>query len=132
MKAYGGVDNYSTHKVFSVFTSRCLTAVYKGGRSPSSGLPNCPRPQLPASHYNYNSQLTQQLKYQFSLYGTGTAGIRFTARENFLSSLPCPQCFRYQPNVLYNSTDRSVRLSIHPVSSINLITSGMLLLYLMG
>jgi hypothetical protein len=41
--------NYSTHKVFSVFTSRCLVVVSNGGRSPSLGLPNCPRRQMPKS-----------------------------------------------------------------------------------
>jgi hypothetical protein len=42
--------NYSTHKVFTVFISRCLVAAFNGGRSPSSRLPNCRRPQLSASH----------------------------------------------------------------------------------
>jgi hypothetical protein len=37
--------------VFRVFTSCCLVAASNGGRSPSSGFPNCPRPQLPASHF---------------------------------------------------------------------------------
>jgi hypothetical protein len=39
-----------------VFTSHCLVAASKGGRPPSSGFPNCPRPQLPNSHSN-NSRL---------------------------------------------------------------------------
>jgi hypothetical protein len=39
-----------------VFTSRCLLVAFKGERSLSSGFPNCPRPQLPASHSN-SSQL---------------------------------------------------------------------------
>jgi hypothetical protein len=43
--------NYSTHKVVSVFNSRCLVAASNDGRSPSSWLRNCPRPQLPASHF---------------------------------------------------------------------------------
>jgi hypothetical protein len=34
------------------FTSRCLVAAFNGGRSRSSGFPNCPRPQLPASHFS--------------------------------------------------------------------------------
>jgi hypothetical protein len=33
--------------VFSVFTCRCLVAALNCGRSPSSGFPNCPQPQLP-------------------------------------------------------------------------------------
>jgi hypothetical protein len=42
-----------THSVHShVFTSRCSVAASNGGRSPYSGLPNCPRPQLPASRSN--------------------------------------------------------------------------------
>jgi hypothetical protein len=38
--------------VFIVFTSRCSVAASNGRRSPSSGFPNCPWPQLPASHSN--------------------------------------------------------------------------------
>jgi hypothetical protein len=44
--------NWSTYKVFSVFTSRCLVAASNGGLFPSSGFPNCLRPQLPASHFS--------------------------------------------------------------------------------
>jgi hypothetical protein len=40
------------HKVFSVFTSRCLVAASNGERSSSSGFRNCPQPQLPASHFS--------------------------------------------------------------------------------
>jgi hypothetical protein len=36
---------------------RCLAAAFNGERSPSSGFPNCPRPQLPASHSNTSQQL---------------------------------------------------------------------------
>jgi hypothetical protein len=42
--------NYSTHKVFSVFTSCCLVAASNGWRSPSSGFSNFSRSQLPLSH----------------------------------------------------------------------------------
>jgi hypothetical protein len=42
----------TAHIKYSVFTSRCLVATSKGGRSRSSGFPNCPRPQLPASHFS--------------------------------------------------------------------------------
>jgi hypothetical protein len=35
-----------------VFASRCLVAAFNGGRFPTSGLPNCPRPQIPACHNN--------------------------------------------------------------------------------
>jgi hypothetical protein len=31
----------------TVFTSRCWVVASNGRRSPSSGFPNCPRPQLP-------------------------------------------------------------------------------------
>jgi hypothetical protein len=44
--------NYNAHKVFSVFTSRCLVAASNGGRSPSSGFPNSLQPQIPASHFS--------------------------------------------------------------------------------
>jgi hypothetical protein len=36
---------------------RCLIAASKGGPSPYSAFPNCPRPQLPASHSNNSQQL---------------------------------------------------------------------------
>jgi hypothetical protein len=55
------IVKYSTHKLFSVFTSRCLVAASNSWRSPSPGFLNCPRAQLPASHF---SQL------QFSTYST--------------------------------------------------------------
>jgi hypothetical protein len=42
-----------------VFTSRCLVAASNGGRSPSSGFPNCPQPQLPASHSNRTTEPQQ-------------------------------------------------------------------------
>jgi hypothetical protein len=35
-----------------VLSSRCFVAASNGGRSPSSGFPNCLRAQLPASHSN--------------------------------------------------------------------------------
>jgi hypothetical protein len=38
--------------VFSVFTSRCLVAASNDGRFLSSGFPNVPRPQLPASQFS--------------------------------------------------------------------------------
>jgi hypothetical protein len=40
-----------------VFTNRYYVAATNGGRSPCSGFPNCPRPQLPASHSNSSQQL---------------------------------------------------------------------------
>jgi hypothetical protein len=40
-----------------VFTSRCFVAASKGRRYPSSGFPNCLRPQLPASHSNSSQRL---------------------------------------------------------------------------
>jgi hypothetical protein len=58
--------NYSTHKAFSVFTIRCLVAVSNSGSSSSSGFPNCPRPQLPASYFS-QPQLSTQLKVKVTL-----------------------------------------------------------------
>jgi hypothetical protein len=42
--------NYSTHKVFSVFTSCCLVTASNGGHSASFECPNSPQPQLPTFH----------------------------------------------------------------------------------
>jgi hypothetical protein len=36
----------------TAFTSRCVVTASNGGRFLSSGFPNCPRPQLPASRRN--------------------------------------------------------------------------------
>jgi hypothetical protein len=49
---YDSLTVTTAHKVFSIVTSRCLVAAFNGGRSPSSGFPNCPRLQLPASHFS--------------------------------------------------------------------------------
>jgi hypothetical protein len=56
-----------------VFTSRCSIAASKGGRFPSSGFLNYPRPQLSASHSNslnlsssLADWLTQSLTNQLS------------------------------------------------------------------
>jgi hypothetical protein len=51
--------NYSTHDVFSVFTSRLLSSSFWKRTFPSSGFPNCLQPQLPASHFS-QSQLSTQ------------------------------------------------------------------------
>jgi hypothetical protein len=51
------------------FTNCCLVAASNGGRSPSSGFPNCPRPQLPASHSNsshLNTSCYNSLSHSFS------------------------------------------------------------------
>jgi hypothetical protein len=44
--------NYSTHKVFSVFSSRCLAAAFNGGNSIPFGFWNCPLFQLPTPQTN--------------------------------------------------------------------------------
>jgi hypothetical protein len=43
----------------TVFSSRCLVAASNGGHPPSSGFPNCPRPQLASSHSNSSQQLNR-------------------------------------------------------------------------
>jgi hypothetical protein len=40
-----------------IFTSRCSVATSNGGRSPCSGFPHYPRPQLPVSHSNSSQRL---------------------------------------------------------------------------
>jgi hypothetical protein len=53
---------------------RCLVAASNGRHSPSSGFPNCPRPQLPASNsncshrLNCNSSLTHLLTHSPTNY----------------------------------------------------------------
>jgi hypothetical protein len=49
---------YTNTRVHShVSTSRCSVAASNSGRSPSSGFPNYPRPQLPAPHSNSSQWL---------------------------------------------------------------------------
>jgi hypothetical protein len=54
----------------TVFTSRCLVVASNGGRSPSTGFPKVPWPQLPVSHSNSlqrlnpSSPLTNTLTHQ--------------------------------------------------------------------
>jgi hypothetical protein len=61
------------HKVFSVFISHCLVAASNSGRSPSSGFPNCPHPQLPASQFSQLQLSTDSTNYfqsQSHIYDT--------------------------------------------------------------
>jgi hypothetical protein len=62
--------------------SRCLVAASNGGRSPFSGFPNYPRPQLPASNsnssqrLNFGSSLTHSLRPCHSSGGYSLASHR--------------------------------------------------------
>jgi hypothetical protein len=47
-----------------IFTSRCLVAASNSRRSPSSGLPNCPHIQLPASNSNNSQRLNRSRQIQ--------------------------------------------------------------------
>jgi hypothetical protein len=57
-----------------IFTECCLVAACNSRRSPSSGFPNCPWPQLPASHsissqlLNRSSPPTNSLSHQPTLF----------------------------------------------------------------
>jgi hypothetical protein len=51
----------------------CLVAASSGGHSPSFGFPNCPRPQLPASHSNSSQQLNPSSYLTHSLTDQLTA-----------------------------------------------------------
>jgi hypothetical protein len=65
--------NCSTHNVLSVFTSHCLVAAFNGRCSPASGFPNCPKPQLPASHFSQpqlSTDSTTQVKVKVMLRPT--------------------------------------------------------------
>jgi hypothetical protein len=50
-----------------VFTNRCLVAASNVERSPSSGFPKCPRPQLPASNSNGSQQLNRSSRLTHSV-----------------------------------------------------------------
>jgi hypothetical protein len=45
-------SNFSKYKDFSVFMTHCLVAASNSRHSPSSGFSNCPRTQLPSSHFS--------------------------------------------------------------------------------
>jgi hypothetical protein len=66
-----------------VFTCCCLVVASNGGYSPSSGFPNYPRPQLPASH-SYSSQ---QLNPSSSLSNSIT-DFTNSLLTDWLTSLP--------------------------------------------
>jgi hypothetical protein len=70
----------------TVFTSRCLVASSNGGRSPSSGLPNCPRPQLPASHSNSSERLNPSAYLTNSLTHQPTDCLQTLSRLIFSKS----------------------------------------------
>jgi hypothetical protein len=55
-----------------VFTSRCLVGASNSGHPPSSGFPNCPRPQLPASHSNSSQQLSPSCSLTNSITNLAT------------------------------------------------------------
>jgi hypothetical protein len=45
----------------TVFTNRCLVTAFNGGRSPSSGFPNCPRASATSfSQQHFKTAETQQ------------------------------------------------------------------------
>jgi hypothetical protein len=79
----------------TVFTSRCLAAAFDGGRSPSSGFPNCPRPQLPTPLGNSSQQpqqLSNSLTHQPTDCNKSTSKLlydwRFTANRFVLRPTP--------------------------------------------
>jgi hypothetical protein len=61
---------------------RCLATTFKDRRSPSSGVPKCPRPQLPASNSNPTGYLTNSLQVKFKAKVTLRLAIFF---KNFRS-----------------------------------------------
>jgi hypothetical protein len=80
-----------------VFTSRYLIAASNGGHYPYSGLPNFPRPQLPASHSNSSQRLnsavpeltrslTNQLKVKLSLQQAAKAHRVVRRRGSYILS----------------------------------------------
>jgi hypothetical protein len=65
---------------------RCLVSASNGGRSPSSGYPNCPRPQLPASNSNSSQGLNRSSPLTNSLQSL--PGWRSSHTNLLLFSLP--------------------------------------------
>jgi hypothetical protein len=85
------VDHSYYNKIFSVFTSRCLVAAFKDGRSPFTGFSKCPRPQLPASHFSQqqpSTDSTTQNQSQGCFTSGGFAPIRSSWRQAPRDSRP--------------------------------------------
>jgi hypothetical protein len=76
-----------THTLVSshVFISRCSVAASNGWRSPSSGFPNYPRSQLPASNSNSSQGLNPSSPLTHSLTHSLTNHLLFTSL-----TLNCP------------------------------------------
>jgi hypothetical protein len=72
---------YSTYKVFSVFTVRCLMGASKGGRPPSFAFPNAPRPQLPASPFSHPQLSTNSTTSQSYFTTCGLPPISLAWRQ---------------------------------------------------
>jgi hypothetical protein len=67
------IHRYTHNSIHSyVFISRCSVAAFNGRRSPSSGFPNYPRPQLPASHSNSSQRLNLSSSLIEQLYPSPT------------------------------------------------------------
>jgi hypothetical protein len=84
------VHSSKTLRGFSVFTSRCLVAASNGGRSPSSGFPNCPLPQLPSSVNNGSQRLNLSCSLTISVTQQPTKCLitpRHVPHRKHLSSL---------------------------------------------
>jgi hypothetical protein len=120
--------NYSTHNVCSVFTSRCLVAAFNGGRSSYSGLPNCPRRQLPAFHFSQLQLSTVSattglsVKLLLAFASTGIPGFRLLESQSqnhwrFTSShfVLTPSLLWFTTSIFFNRTFAVIVLMWHPL-----------------
>jgi hypothetical protein len=51
------IGHIESSQYVTLFNNRCLVSASNGGRSRSSGFPNCRRPLIPASHNNSSQKL---------------------------------------------------------------------------
>jgi hypothetical protein len=103
---------------------RCFIAAFNRSHSPSSGIPNCPRPQLPASNSNNwrlnpistladcnsNSKSESKLGYDWQSVSQSVlvSSCIWARRQHFLLSGSCVSCHMVHPlwwedrSVVYN------------------------------
>jgi hypothetical protein len=110
--------NYSTHKVFSVFTNCCLVVASNSRCSPYSGFPNCPWSQLPASHFSQlqlsadstNNSKSVGLTLRVAVYRQSST-TRLIIRGGFFFSLQLNPCC-HSPYATSSPMIKSVCLSL--------------------
>jgi hypothetical protein len=103
----------STHPLLSTVRLQCccLIAAFNGGRSPCSGFPDCPQPQLPASHSS-SSRLNPSGYLNNSLHSINPLKTKCVLHNIYKHSVRTSQETRYvsttNPNLLMLFREQSL------------------------